>query len=189
MFSVEYDKTKVKSVYISGGVDIMLSDFNVTGTYVWYYCICKREVWLLAHGIEADQENQDIQMGNVIHKTSYKREYKEVEFGHSKFDIISNENGKLIVGEMKKSSRFIESSKMQLLFYLKELYDNGIKAEGVLMFPDEKKRECVVLDDESKKKIEYIKKDILKIVNEEKVPSAQKIKYCKKCAYAEFCWA
>jgi CRISPR-associated exonuclease Cas4 len=166
-----------------------LEEFNVTGTYIWYYFICKREVWLLAHGIEADQQNEDMQMGNVIHESSYNREYKEIEFGHSKFDVVSKKEGKLVIGEMKKSSRFIESSKMQLLFYLKELHDNDISAEGVLMFPDEKKRETVILDNESIARIEYVINDIIKIVNQKNPPIAEKIKYCKKCAYSEFCWA
>lgn len=166
-----------------------LEDFNVTGTYIWYYFICKREVWLLAHGIEADQQHEDMKMGNVIHEYSYGREHKEIQFGHSKFDIVSKKDGKLIIGEMKKSSRFIESSRMQLLFYLKQLHNNNINAEGMLMFPDEKKREIVILDDESIKKIEYVIEDVVKIVNQKNPPVAEKIKYCKKCAYAEFCWA
>ncbi|MDW5298891.1 MAG: CRISPR-associated protein Cas4 [Sedimentibacter sp.] len=166
-----------------------MDEFNVSGTYVWYYCICKREVWLLAHALEADQQDENMQMGNLIHETSYSRNSKEVGFGHSKFDVISRDDGKLIVGEMKKSSRFIGSSRMQLLFYLKELSDNNIEAEGVLLFPDEKKREVVILDEESKLEIENIIKDINHIVNLEHAPLPVMNKYCKKCAYAEFCWA
>lgn len=166
-----------------------MGEFEVSGTYIWYYCICKREVWLLAHAIEADQQDENMQIGNVIHDTAYSRNSKEVGFGHSKFDVISRENGKLVVGEIKKSSRFIESSRMQLLFYLKELADNNIEAEGVLLFPDEKKREVVILDEESKLIIENIIKDINYIVNLEQAPLPVMIKYCKKCAYAEFCWA
>jgi CRISPR-associated exonuclease Cas4 len=166
-----------------------MEDFNVSGTYIWYYCICKREVWLLAHGLEADQQDENMRIGNVIHETSFNRNSKEIEFGHSKFDIISRENGKIIVGEVKKSSRFIESSRMQLLFYLKELSDNNIDAEGVLIFPDERKREVVILDDENKIKLENMIKDIKYIVNLDKAPEPVMSKYCKKCAYAEFCWA
>jgi len=167
----------------------MMDEFKVSGTYIWYYCICQREVWLLAHALEADQQDENIQIGNVIHETSYNRNSKEIGFNNSKFDVISNNNGKLIVGEMKKSSRFIESSRMQLLFYLKELSDNNIDAEGVLLFPDEKKREIVKLDDESKLRIKNIIEDICRIINLEEAPIPAKNKYCNKCAYAEFCWA
>lgn len=152
----------------------MMNEFNVSGTYIWYYCICKREVWLLAHALEADQQDENMQIGNVIHETSYSRNSKEVGFGHSKFDVISKDNGKLVVGEVKKSSRFVESSRMQLLFYLKELSDNNIAAEGVLMFPDEKKREIVELDEEGKVKLENIVKDIKLIINLEQAPPDRK---------------
>lgn len=57
------------------------------------------------------------------------------------------------------------------------------------MFPDEKKREVVKLDEDSKVKLENIVSDIKRIVNLEQAPPAEMIKYCKKCAYAEFCWA
>lgn len=168
---------------------IIMDEFNVSGTYIWYYCICKREVWLLAHGIEADQQDENIQMGNAIHETTYKRESKEIEFDHSKFDVISREDGKLIVGEIKKSSTYIDSARMQLLFYLKELEDSGIDAEGILLFPEEKKRETVLLDAENKKRLEAIIEEIKAIVAKEHPLAPIQNKYCKKCAYGEFCWA
>ena len=166
-----------------------MEDFKVTGTYIWYYCICKREVWLLAHGIEADQQDDNMQMGNAIHEASYKRESKEIEFADSKFDVISRKNGKLVVGEMKKSSRYIESAKMQLLFYLLELEDAGIHAEGELLFPEEKRKETVILDDESKEKLKEVTEGIGNIVDMSLPQPANHIKYCKKCAYSEFCWS
>lgn len=166
-----------------------MDEFKVSGTYIWYYCICKREVWLLAHGMEADQQDDNMQIGNVIHETTYKRESKEIQFKNSKFDIISKDNEKLVIGEIKKSSKYIESAKMQLLFYLKELEENAILAEGVLMFPEEKKREKVILDSANKDKLNNVIADIEKIVSNENPPLPVKIHYCKKCAYAEFCWA
>jgi CRISPR/Cas system-associated exonuclease Cas4 (RecB family) len=35
----------------------------ITGTLLWYYAICKREVWLMAHSIAPDEENQALEMG------------------------------------------------------------------------------------------------------------------------------
>ena len=166
-----------------------MNDFRVSGTYIWYYYICKREVWLLAHGIEADQEDDNIQLGNIIHETAYNRNTKEISFRNSKFDVISNEKGKIIVGEIKKSSRFLESAKMQLLFYLYELYQNGINAEGQLLIPEERKKEVVILDDDHIRLLESVIEDIHRIVNLETAPTPQKGKYCSKCAYSEFCWA
>ncbi len=166
-----------------------MEDFRVTGTYIWYYYICKREVWLLAHGIEADQQDNNMQIGNAIHETSYKRDTKEIEFAGSKFDVISKEKGKLIVGEIKKSSKYVESARMQLLFYLLELEEAGIYAEGELLFPEEKRKETVILTEDAKEQIKQVIEDIRRIADMLLPLPANHIKYCKNCAYSEFCWS
>ncbi|NLC68020.1 MAG: CRISPR-associated protein Cas4 [Clostridiaceae bacterium] len=162
---------------------------KVTGTLIWYYCICKRETWLMARNISPDEDHELLDIGRFIHEHSYSRKEKEIQFGNMKLDIIENANGTIIVEEIKKTSKFIESSKMQLLFYLYELEKNGITAEGLLLFPEERKRERVVLDKEKRSKLEAIIKDILRIIIMDKPPEPVKINYCKSCAYAEFCWA
>lgn len=166
-----------------------MRDFKVTGTYIWYYCICKREVWLLAHGLEADQQDDNMQMGNAIHETSYKRDTKEIEFAGSKFDVISKKNGKLVVGEIKKSSKYLESARMQLLFYLLELEETGIHAEGELSFPEEKRKETVILTEDTKEQLRQVIEDIGRIADMPLPLPANHIKYCKNCAYSEFCWS
>ena len=162
---------------------------KVTGTLVWYYCICKREVWLMARNISPDEDNELLDIGRFIHEHSYSRKEKELKLENLKLDIIENINGTVIVEEIKKSSKFIESSKMQLLFYLYQLHKKGIEAEGLLLFPEEKKRERVMLDEEKKAEMEAVIRDILNITSMEKPPEPVKSHYCKTCAYAEFCWA
>jgi len=163
--------------------------FKITGTYVWYYCICKREVWLLSRGITADQQDSNIDIGRFLHENSYSREKKETEFHGMKLDIIKNEAGRLLIGEVKKSSKYMESARMQLLQYLSELDEEGIEAEGVLMVPEEKRRESVMLDEAGKKRLEDIRKGIMEIVSNDFPPPPFRIHYCKSCAYGEMCWA
>src|SRR5690554_2637589 len=100
-------------------------DLKVTGTLIWYYFICKREVWLMAHSIEADQDNEFIDIGRFIQNNTYQREKKEILLGNIKLDILKKEKGQVIVGEVKKSSRFKESARMQLSYYLYELEKKG----------------------------------------------------------------
>ena len=97
------------------------SGINISGTLIWYYYICKREVWLLAHGIEADQDHELLEMGRIISENTYRRDKKEINIGNIKVDLIRREHGQLIVGEVKKSSRYEKAATMQLLFYLKTL--------------------------------------------------------------------
>ncbi|HXL05180.1 MAG TPA: CRISPR-associated protein Cas4 [Bacillota bacterium] len=164
-------------------------DVYVTGTLVWYYYICERQVWLLAHQVAPDQDHVGITLGRFIHEHTYKREKKEVLLGPAKIDIVGTKDGRLVVGEVKKSSRSADSARMQLLFYLDELRKRGIDAYGELRYPKEKRRERVELTQEAIEELANAKRKILEIVYLPQPPKAKKIKYCRNCAYAELCWA
>ena len=168
---------------------ISSAEIGVTGTLVWYYCVCKREVWLLAHGIEADQEHELIELGRIISESSYKRDKKEIEVDNVKADLMRKVDGQIIIGEVKKSSKYKEAATMQLLYYLKILRQRGIEAKGKLFFPEERKTIDVELNEKSIKKLEEIEAEILKIIYKEQPPKAEKNRFCNTCAYSEFCFA
>lgn len=165
------------------------TDLHVTGTLVWYYYICPREVWLMARNIVPDQDNANVDLGRFIGENTYQRDKKEISLGNIKIDIMRKENGRLVIGEVKKSSKFDKSATMQLAFYLLELKEAGIEARGELMFPKEKKKVQVELTDEMIAQVEKAKKDILKIIYLDKPQVPKKIAFCRNCAYAEFCWS
>ena len=166
----------------------MVSFANVNGTLIWYYYICKREVWLIAHGIEASPDNELLQLGRIIHETYYKRHRKELLIDNKiKIDVL--EGGK-IIGEIKKSSRYLKSARMQLAFYLYYLKSvKGKLLEGELLIPEERKRIRVRLTDELEKEIRKAISEIERITSSPSPPKANKIKYCRNCAYREFCWS
>lgn len=163
-------------------------DVNITGTLIWYYYICNREVWLMAHGLNPDQDNPYIDLGRLVHETSYKREKKEIQFDNVKMDIITDGDDRIVVSEIKKSSRFEKSATMQLAFYLKKLKDVGVSASGELRFPTEKRREKVELSDDILNELETACEDIKSIILLEIAPKPEKCKYCPPCGYNEFCW-
>ncbi len=166
---------------------------KITGTLIWYYFVCEREVWLMAHEINPFQDDPFLEIGRIIHEESYKGEKKEIEIDNMKFDLIKrqgdSEAKNILIAEIKKSSHFLEASTMQLCFYLLNLEKMGIIAEGELLFPREKKRVGVKLDDEKREKLKSAIERIKEIIKKEKPPPAQKIKFCKNCAYKEFCWS
>lgn len=164
-------------------------DFQVTGTLIWYYYICKRQVWLMAHSLTPDQDNENILLGRVIGEYSYPRDKKEVDLGNVKIDLVRSEKGQLVIGEVKKSSRFITSATKQLQYYLLQIEKMGITARGELFIPEERQRFEVVLDEEARLKLQKAQEDIIEIINQALPPPAQKIQLCRPCAYAEFCWA
>lgn len=164
-------------------------EFTVTGTLIWYYYICQREVWLMARHLVPDQDNPNVDLGRFIHQGSYQRNKKEIDLGNARLDLIRTEHGDLVVGEVKKSSRFLPSARMQLLFYLWQLKEMGLEARGELLFPAEKKKEDVILDAQAVEELQDAVAAIERIACGEQAPPPAKNKYCRNCAYQEFCWS
>lgn len=163
--------------------------YPVTGTHIWYYFICKRELWLMMHSIAPDQEDENIDIGRFLHDYYSKRGKEEVDIGSGKIDRIKKIGNELVVQEIKKTSRFKESSYFQLLFYLEQLMQMGIKARGELLFTEEKTKEQVELTDENREKLLEAVKDIQTYAKLPVPPSPKKIKFCNRCAYRDYCWA
>lgn len=162
---------------------------QVTGTLMWYYYICRREVWLMAHHVTPEQDNDYLDLGRFLQASTYNRDKKEIQIGHLKFDLVRKKDGQLVIGEVKKSSKYEQSALMQLALYLYELRQLGIEANGELLFPEEKKKIKVDLTPELAEKVDRAKKEILKIIYLDKPPRPVKGKYCRNCAYGDFCWA
>lgn len=167
----------------------MQEKIYVNGTLIWYYYICKREVWLMGHNIVPDQENENIELGRFIHENTYKRNKKEIAFGSVKFDILEEKDGQLIIGEIKKSSKYKKSATMQLAYYLMELEKANINAIGEIRYPKEKKKELLELTPKLKKELFDVSEEIRKIIESKYPPKVQKCPYCKSCGYQQFCWA
>ncbi|NNU85044.1 CRISPR-associated protein Cas4 [Geobacillus sp. BMUD] len=164
-------------------------EMPVTGTDIWYYYICPREVWLMKHQIAPDQEDEAIEIGRFLSETTYQRDKKEISIGSIVIDRIRQEDGQLIIGEVKKSSSYIKSARMQLLYYLDTLRQAGIYAKGELLFPKERKKERVEWTEEGRHELERAIADIRRITRMPVPPPPKKISFCSKCAYREYCWA
>jgi len=86
------------------------ADVRINGTLIWYYFICKREGMAYFPWITADQEDENIEIGRFIHENAYSREKKEIDFDNFKVDVADSIDGKIIVQEVKKSSKFKKSA-------------------------------------------------------------------------------
>ena len=91
--------------------------------------------------------------------------------------------------EVKKSSKFRQSSYYQLLYYLYILEKRGIEARGELLFPEERRKEKVELTDVSRERLENTINEIKKLTAIPRPPEPKKIVFCNNCAYNEYCWA
>lgn len=167
----------------------MEEEIRINGTLVWYYTYCPREAWLMSRQMTPDEDDENVVIGRFLHENRQPRGRKEVEVAHSKLDVVRRESGTLVVTEVKKSGRSLKGARMQVLFYLRELKNRGIEAEGELVVPEERRVERVVLTDEDRAKIEETVEELRALLRRETPPPAKRIPACKRCAYGEYCWA
>jgi len=144
---------------------------QITGTLVNYYATCKREAWLYAHQIHADQEDENVLMGKAL------------------ADKLSKQHGHYLITEYKKSLKNELAGKMQLLFYiyllktglnLKELKGKLISGKKVILVEDSSENFAL---------IEQILGEISALANLEKPPKFTQGKFCQNCAYHDYCTA
>lgn len=159
---------------------------DITGVMVQYYVTCKRELWFYCNQINMNYDNDDISIGKLIHEKSYSRENKEVRVDNLVFDYVKKD-GCLSIFEVKKSSKLTIGAEYQLYFYLYTMSRFVSEVKDVLVYPKEKKKEELKLDDEKIKEIESILEGILHISALEKPPIAKNKNYCKKCSFYELC--
>jgi len=164
---------------------------SVTGTLVWYYAVCPRECWLMAHEISPDEDDTLLDLGRLLHEETYKREERDKGFDAPgmKLDLVRKDEDGIVVCEVKKSDRFIRPAAMQLCFYLWRLKQQGIVARGELLIPTRKKRLRIELTNERENELIRVIRNIEGLMAEMKPPAVTNGKYCGKCAYREFCYA
>ena len=162
---------------------------NISGTLINAYFICKRKVWLLAHELLPDPFTDLLEIGRLISEESYLRDRKEILMEGLKIDLLKKREGEFLVGEIKKSSAGLEAARMQLAFYLMKLKKMGLNLKGEILVPRERKRIPLSLTPELEGKLREAIKSIREIISLDVPPPSVKCRFCRKCAYREFCWA
>lgn len=162
---------------------------RITGNLVNAFFVCKRKLWLYAHEINPSMDHNLLALGRIYDQFSYLREKKGISMEGMKIDLLRKSEGQTVVGEVKKSSAFIDAARMQLVYYLYRLRKEGIDVEGELLIPSEKKIEKIKLDERLTERLEQAIIEINIIIDQERPPKVKKTKFCSKCAYGEFCWS
>jgi len=158
----------------------------ITGTLVWYYYVCEREVWFMAREITPDEDDPALDMGRALHETHYKRFRREVPLDGIKIDVIRSRPKTIC--EVKTSSRYLKAAKMQLAYYLFRLELQGIKMDGEIRIPKERKQIKVILDRETKSELQRALKGIREVASLKVPPPARRRRYCSRCSYRDMCW-
>ncbi len=142
----------------------------------------------MVRNIAPSQDDTNIELGRIIKDESYLREKKELRIENMVIDIIKKDKQEIVICEVKKSSKYMQSAKMQLLYYLYQLKQKGIILKGELLFPKEKNKIIIELDIENERIIKEDIKKIEEIINLDRPPKLKKIIFCKKCGYRDLCY-
>ena len=159
---------------------------DITGVMVQYVMTCKRELWFYVNQINMNYNNDDITIGNAIHQKSYSREKKEIRVDNMVFDFVKKDDN-LVIFEVKKSSKLTVGAKYQLYFYMYTLRLLEPNIKGVLVYPKERKREELILDENIIEEIEHIIDEIVVCSNLKRTTEAKIKPYCKGCSFYELC--
>lgn len=154
----------------------------ITGTLIKNYLHCKRQTWLYYYGINFNNEITKIGKLRHIEEGS-----EELAFDEIKIDKIKENK----VIEFKKTSSNLEGNKMQLLYYLYILKNNGIEKEGILKDLTYGDEYVIKLNDKNLNKIKNLLNEIGEFIrNTEKIPERKlKRKECKGCSFFDYCWS
>ncbi|AEI14611.1 CRISPR-associated protein Cas4 [Flexistipes sinusarabici DSM 4947] len=158
----------------------------VTGTQINYYFVCKRKLWLFSHNISMEQYSESVEIGKIVHETSYERKRKEIELDGIKIDFFDKNKG--IIHEVKKSKAIEDAHIWQLKYYIYYFRQLGINVTGKINYPLIRKTENIDLNDEDIYHIVNICDKINEITSRETPPDVINEKICKKCSYFELCY-
>jgi len=126
--------------------------------------------------------------GKLIQRKSFSKEKKNIIIDGNIAIDFKKGRGNFTVFEIKKSRKMSKASRYQLYFYLWYLKKKGINAMGILTYPEERRREHIVLTPDIERELERIIVDILEISKMESPPKPRRKRYCKKCSYHDLCW-
>ncbi|GAW93391.1 CRISPR-associated protein Cas4 [Calderihabitans maritimus] len=164
---------------------------RITGTLVSYYFICRRKLWLHAKGLNLENVsgNADVIKGRILHETRFKRESsRNFDFDNVKIDFFKY-GDQVYVHEVKKSKKFEEAHIWQLKYYIYTLQNRGVNCSaGVLHYPANMRKVDIQLTEKDKDLLEQALEDIQHILQEDHPPARLDKKFCRKCAYFDFCY-
>ncbi len=159
---------------------------KTTGIKVNYLYVCKRKLWLFDRGIQMESKSDKVLLGKLLGESAYPREDKKEMLIDNliNIDIIGDDT----IREVKYSNRLAHADRIQILYYLYYLKQLGIEKKGVINYPKMRKREEITLTPQYEKEVEEALIKVQEILKMDKPPMLQKLPYCTKCAYYEFCF-
>lgn len=165
---------------------INLQDLKTNGIKINYLYVCPRKLWLFDRGIGMESTSDKVLMGKTLGEHSYSRETKRDILIDNliRIDIVGEDE----IREVKYSNKLKDADRIQLLYYLYYLKSIGVEKKGVINYPKMMKKEEIILTKDAEKEVENALLKVKEILSLDKPPVLNKLSYCTKCAYYEFCF-
>lgn len=161
----------------------------ITGKEIEYLHVCIRKLWLFHNGIRPEMENQNVQIGMLIGGTTFPRHEKEIPLGEiGVIDWAEFKHGR--IHETKKSKCPENAEIAQTRYYLWWLRRNGAHIDTcIIHYRKQKETRELKWDDSMSIDVENDLKRAREIIELTVPPDFNELKYCKSCAYFDFCIA
>ncbi|GBC92710.1 hypothetical protein HRbin15_01186 [bacterium HR15] len=154
------------------------------------WVVCPRKCWFLQRQLTMEAHSPYVELGRLIHQEALaappQGSFREVPIeGFARIDKIAGE----LVYEIKRSPRKQEAHRLQLLYYLYLLRERGLNLKGVLLYPEQNRRETVTLDEVGLQQLQHALDAITQLRQQPLPPHVPKpMSICRTCAYQELCW-
>lgn len=160
---------------------------NITGIMIYYYFICHRRLWYFANQINMEQNSELVQIGRIIDETTFSREKKQILIDNTiNIDFIKNG---AVLHEVKKTKSIEDAGIWQIKYYMYYLKNKGVKnIQAKIDFPLLRESKEIILENEDRKILNNVIKNIQEIVEMEKPPQKIDSKICTKCSYYDLCY-
>lgn len=134
-----------------------------------------------------EQNNELVSIGKILDETTYIREKKNVMIDNTiNIDFIKNG---AILHEVKKTKSIEEAGVWQVKYYMYYLENRGVKnIQAKIDFPLLKQTKQIVLEENDRKVLDNVIKNIEELSKKEIPPQRIESKICKKCAYCDLCY-
>ena len=144
--------------------EILATGIRITGLKIAYYFICKTKLWLFSHNITFERENENVNIGKLLHEDRYKRDSKEITIDQTISIDFIRKGGSIIIHEIKKTRRMEEAHRWQMLYYLFYLKAKGVAATGEINYPLISRKDPIVLLEKDESEMEKVMGEINRIV-------------------------
>lgn len=173
-------------------MDDFWQEHSVRGAELNAYAVCPRKCWWLQRQLTMEPHSGLVALGKLLHQEQIERYAEEegvlteIEIeGFARVDQIAHE----LVYEIKRSKRMEHAHRLQLLYYLLLLRERGMEFKGVLLYPEQNRRQLVELTPENLAQLQQALAAVQQLRQYPLPPPVPKpMAVCRTCAYQELCW-